>query len=95
VIDKESYFETIELLNRGKRAEAILMERDRQDELWGKQNHSLSEWMVILVEEVGELADAISANIFCTDVSKKNWREEAVQVAAVALAMLEQYQEEE
>ena len=75
---------------RLRRATAILDERDRQDDLWGEQDHSLPNWMIILMEEVGELATAISDYH-----SRKNWREEAVQVAAVAMAMLEQYQEEE
>lgn len=80
-------------IRRLNRAEAILNERDRQDTKWGTpQNHTLPEWMVILMEEVGELADAVSARIFPVSKSKKDWRKEAVQVAAVALAMLEQYE---
>lgn len=81
------------LLNENKRlrcAEAILDERDRQDKKWGKQDHSLPEWMTILMEEVGELADAISAGIRPLTKPKKEWRKEAIQVAAVALAMIEQ-----
>ncbi len=68
------------------RAKPILDERDRQDQKWGLQDHSLPKWMVILMEEVGELSEAI--------LEKKNWRAEVVQVAAVALAMLEQYKDD-
>ena len=78
---------------RLRRAKAILDERDRQEEKWGVQDHSLPQWMVILVEEVGELASAISAETFPSTKTEKNWREEAIHVAAVALAMLEQYED--
>lgn len=87
-------------IKRLKRAEVILDERDRQDVKWGVlQNHSLPEWMTILVEEVGELATAIQEkcfglNPFPNKVLLGNWRKEAIQVAAVALAMVEQTPEE-
>ncbi len=81
-------------VRRLKRAEAILDERDRQDEKWGIQDHSLPEWLVILAEEIGELATATLGHIFGTDKHPEmDWRKEAVQVAAVALAMLEQYED--
>lgn len=34
--------------------QAIAAERQKQDEKWGKQNHSPIEWLAILGEEVGE-----------------------------------------
>lgn len=71
------------------RAEAILDERDHQDEKWGaQQNNTLPEWMLILMEEVGELSTAILNKTFVR--SEDDWRREAIQVAAVALAMVEQ-----
>ncbi len=79
---------------RLRRAKAILDERDRRDDKWGEQDHSLPEWTVILMEEVGELAKAVSAETFPLTETEKNWREEAIHVAAVALAMLEQYKDE-
>jgi len=85
-----------EQLQRVNRTYAILKERDRQDSKWGVlQNHSLPEWMIILMEEVGELATAIQEKCiglrpFPDEDLLKNWRKEAIQVAAVALAMLEQ-----
>lgn len=60
---------------------SVLQERIRQDETWGEQNHSPTEWLPILMEEVGEFSKAILEN--------SNIREEAVQVAAVALSIVE------
>ena len=34
----------------------IKAERERQNEKWGEQNHSVIEWQAILMEEVGEAA---------------------------------------
>ena len=71
---------------------AIRDERDRQDKKWGPQNHSLPEWMTILMKEVIELTAATLGHCFGTnDHPELDWRKEAIQVAAVALAMLEQY----
>lgn len=39
--------------------ELVALERKRQDEKWGEQNHSPAWWLAILVEEIGELAQAI------------------------------------
>ncbi len=79
---------------RLRRAKEILDERDRQDEEWGPQDHTLYKWNAILMEEVGELATA------CLEYQDKpckqtdeGWRKEAIQVAAVALAMLEQHED--
>jgi len=83
-----------ERIRRLNRAEAILDERDRQDAKWGPQDLSLPEWITILMEEVGELAAATLGHCFGTENHPElNWRKEATQVAAVALAMLEQYKE--
>ena len=62
-----------------------LFERTRQDELWGEQNHSPEVWCAILMEEVGEAAHAV------LERGGDNYREELVQVAAVAVAMVESY----
>ena len=42
----------------------IEAERERQIEKWGEQNHDDYHWLAILVEEVGELAEAILHNEF-------------------------------
>lgn len=67
----------------------ILAERQRQDNKWGEQNHDPSMWVVILAEEVGEVAqEALHKNGL-------NYRAEMVQVAAVALAAIQSYDRQE
>ena len=71
---------------------SVMQERYRQDKKWGVQNHSAEWWLAILMEEVGELAQAILETHFDngTDLGGiDNIRKEAVQCAAVAIAMLE------
>jgi len=78
---------------RLERAAPVIAERDRQDAKWGyPQLHSLTEWQTILTEEVGELAAAILAYLQGTDERLElAWQKEAIQVAAVALAIVEQF----
>jgi NTP pyrophosphatase (non-canonical NTP hydrolase) len=64
----------------------VLDERTRQDKKWGEQSHGGDTWLVILMEEVGELAQATLKTRFG---GKGNAREEAIQVAAVAVAIVE------
>lgn len=68
----------------------ILEERDRQDQKWGfPQENTYCEWASILAEEVGELAKELNElNFGRGDIERME--AEAVQVAAVALAILEQ-----
>ena len=66
----------------------VAKERQRQDAKWGVQRHNPLTWLAILGEEVGEVNKAVLENIF----SKKgleNYREELIQVAAVAVAAIE------
>lgn len=51
----------------------------RQRAKWGYQRHGPTRWFLILMEEVGEVADAIIAD------DTDNLREELIQVAAVAV----------
>ncbi len=70
----------------------IGIERSMQDAKWGVQNHAPEWWLAILMEEVGELAQAILETHFDngTDLGgTANIRKEAVQCAAVAMAMIE------
>ena len=65
----------------------IQEERDRQNKLWGDQSDkTIFQWMTILTEEVGEAAK--DAN----DGKRKEMIEELIQVAAVAVEIVE-YQE--
>lgn len=77
-------------LERLRRAEAILDERDHQDDIWDTQEHTLDEWMTILDKWKGKLAAEIIAG---WQEPNENWRRRAIQVAAIALAMVEQYVE--
>ncbi len=67
----------------------VYQELQRQEIKWGKQEHSPAYWYVILGEEVGEVARAIYEN------KDANYREELVQVAAVCMAALENWDRNE
>lgn len=69
----------------------IEAERLRQDELWGEQGHTLDRWLTILVEEVGEVAKAMQGDD--PDRVEDEAEEELVQVAAVAVQIVEKIQE--
>jgi len=75
----------------------VVEERLRQEKKWGQQNHNPFEYLAILGEEVGEVNRAALENYDYRDrmwVAKDNprwgpYRKELVQVAAVAVAMIE------
>lgn len=72
----------------------VFLEREAQDAKWGEQNHSPIEWMSILTEEVGEAAEAANhvrwgMTTESLHEARKAFREELVQVAAVAVAAIE------
>lgn len=69
----------------------VLAERAHQDEKWGEQNHEPEVWLAILGEEVGELATAILRRRFGDYEHRESgdMRAEAIQVAAVAVALVE------
>ncbi len=80
--------------------DAVYRERTRQNTKWGPQNHNQMVWLGILAEEFGEAAKEINELFFRpaieTHHSEALWlqqqartREELVQVAAVAVAMIE------
>ncbi len=68
----------------------IIRERDRQDEKWGA-DRDLSNfvWLTILMEEVGEISEAI-----LKEISWKDARKELIQIAAVTIAWLEALERE-
>jgi hypothetical protein len=71
---------------------AILLERLRQDEKWGEQNHDPITYSVILGEEYGELCQAALHAKFGGDPGNDKSgeiRKEAIHCAAVALAIIE------
>lgn len=73
----------------------VLAERKRQNEKWGVQNHPMPVWLAILSEEVGEMAQEIlnvqypPPSPLSRLVDQDNLHKEAVQVAAVALQIVE------
>jgi len=73
----------------------VICERKRQDAKFGEQNHNYPIWKVILGEELGETDQAwLESTFYSGDEETRNahlanFRVELVQVAAVALAMIE------
>lgn len=68
----------------GSDIEKVLAEDLKQFNKWGVQQHDPYRWLAILVEEVGELAQAILKNEFENDITEKI-ENEAIQVATLAL----------
>ncbi len=72
--------------------QAIAIERDRQDEKWGADRTlPWGDWSLILGEEVGELQRAMLESRFAENqiAALDHIITEAVQVAAVAVALVE------
>jgi hypothetical protein len=78
----------------------VQAERSKQDDKWGPQNHAPPEWLMILGEEVGEANKAaLEAHFKAQHKGHPNfiqdrlqeYRTELVQVAAVAVAMIESF----
>jgi NTP pyrophosphatase (non-canonical NTP hydrolase) len=70
-------------------------ERIRQDGKWGKQRHELGTWLQILIEEVGEVAQAMQKTKgWGKDSDANDLYKELIHVAAVAVAVAEQVREE-
>ena len=61
----------------------VRAERDRQDRMWGVQDHHPIAWIAILGEEKGECDRSVLENDY------ENLEKELVQVAAVAVAAVE------
>ena len=69
----------------------VLQERVRQDERWGVTDHHPFAWLAILMKQVDEFSEYTLNGNFdeWTPENLANMRKEAVQVAAVALAIVE------
>lgn len=68
----------------------VYMERTRQDEKWGQQNHNPMIWLGILTEELGEAAKEVNEIHFRpTKDTYEKLRAELIQTAAVAVAMIQ------
>lgn len=74
----------------------IFVERMRQNELWGVQRHSYGDWLKILVEEVGEVAQAMQQGFVSQkDTDADDLYTELIHVAAVAVAIAEQVKDKQ
>lgn len=73
--------------------EEVVAERTYQDKKWGEQNHDPQDYFAILSEEVGEVAKEVVEWRFNHESLRKGrlafLRKELIQVAAVAVAMIE------
>ena len=69
-----------------------ILEIKRQDNKWGadRDNHPLV-WLSIIQEEFGELAKEINDADFQTENLSENYRKELVQIVAVGLQAIKNY----
>ncbi len=67
----------------------VLRERTRQDKKWGEQNHHPMDWLSILGEEFGEVCEAANRAQWDTHVGEFPFRQECIEVAAVAVGIVE------
>lgn len=75
-------------LGVGVQRHAVAGEQFRQIELWGVQVHEPEVWLAILMEEVGEAAQAALNSRFEHGTAEE-LRKEVVQIAAVAMSWLD------
>lgn len=76
-------------MDRDEIFKQILAERDRQDHLWGKQSHGNGRWLIILIEEIGEIAQSLLHSDYVL------MRQELIQTMAVGVAWLESWDDKE
>lgn len=70
--------------------EEIAVERQRQDDKWGAQDHKPFHFLTILGEEYGEACEAALRLHWGEDLhALRDYRNELLQVAAVAVAAIE------
>lgn len=67
----------------------VLQERERQQVKWGEQDHDPAIWLMILGEEVGEVNNAALEHLMGNLPDLSAYREELIQVAAVAVQAVE------
>lgn len=76
----------------------VFLERIRQNAKWGYQRHPIGTWLAILMEEVGEVAQAAQFElglVSSKESDASNLYEELIHVSAVAAAIAEQVKEYE
>ena len=67
--------------------------RSRSTSGGGHKNRPDGDWLVLLVEEVGEVARDIQEKVWKDDCDRVDLEEELTQVAALAVAWLEESKE--
>src|SRR5436190_23889669 len=69
----------------------VIEERERQDAMFGEQNHHPAYWIALLGKQMGQLGDKIVAREWSADRTRgnDNMREEAGQLAAVVVAFVD------
>ncbi len=72
----------------------FLEEREAQIEKWGIQHHSFTNWLVILMGEVGEASKEALESVYMDgrdnfNIKIKNYEKELIQCGAVVVAILE------
>jgi NTP pyrophosphatase (non-canonical NTP hydrolase) len=71
--------------------EMISKERDRQDAKWKLQRHTPEKWLTIIMEEVGEMAQAIQKGDIQHKLSDADdLLTETIQAAACCVELAEQ-----
>lgn len=88
----DNYYKQILSLikNKGQIISDVFSERARQDEKWGKQNHTAYVWASIIGEEYGEMCKAINEFGFNpTPEREHDIYTETIQTMASCMAMLE------
>ena len=79
-------------LATGKVMPLVYRENHRQLEKWGVQDHNAFQWLAFVVEEVGELSEAILENNF-RDGKPEDCVKEAIQAATLLLKISEMFLE--
>ena len=98
-MDKERYEHLKDEIRLTFLLQEVTNEIYRQIDIFGKQNHSPAEWLMILGEEVGEAnRGALEAHFKGFGYEKEgdysDYRRELVHVAAVAISAMRSYDEE-
>lgn len=65
-------------------------EHNYQIQKWGVQSRTPFEWMTYITEEVGELANAVSENVY-RNGNNNDVVKEAIQTATLCLKVAEMY----
>ena len=77
------------LIDVGSAIDSVISERERQDELWKRQDHTQFRWGMILGDTYGSYCKGVIAQDSPSFPSSLNVRDELVKLAAIAIAAIE------